>query len=229
MLYYHGTTVDIADKFLKTGLMHPSIGDDHWLGDGVYFYTYEEYAFRWILIKYTNNFSNEYKSDYSKIFKNYSILAVDISENARIWDLDKIQNKTFLIQARNEICQKMKYSKRFTKLKDNLSDGIIINILFEEMGFDSEYDVVTATFPISYCFEQSRLAYLPEMQVCVRNVTVIQNISQCNGSSVPDVYNKFINDYNCSKSILKERNTVHNIQRYKKKLSGRYKYNERGV
>lgn len=59
-MYYHGTDNVSAYEILKKGFVKPSIGDNHWLGDGYYFYKSEEYAFRWILLKYTDNFRNQY-------------------------------------------------------------------------------------------------------------------------------------------------------------------------
>lgn len=47
---YHGTDNKAADKILETKTFNKSKGDNHWLGDGVYFYKEKRYAFRWIYI-----------------------------------------------------------------------------------------------------------------------------------------------------------------------------------
>lgn len=78
-MYYHGTTKGNTDDIVKTQLMIPSVGDEQWLGDGCYFYVDAEYAFRWILIKYTNNFRNEFSADYSNIYGEYTIVSAEIN------------------------------------------------------------------------------------------------------------------------------------------------------
>lgn len=229
-MYYHGTKAERANDILKRGYMNPSIGDHHWLGDGYYFYSEEEFAFRWILIQYTKNFSNEYKSDYDKIFEEYSILSAELKESCRFFSLDDINNKTFFIKFKNELSKKAEYSERFDKKirKDGIPDGVALNVLFEYMDYKDKYDAVEATFPVACIFEQSRLDYLPEKQTCVKNVLVIEKLKKCNGDSVPDKFKVFINDYNMSKSILRqsliENNKENDAKKYKKKLSTKYNY-----
>lgn len=229
-MYYHGTKAERADEILSKGFMKPSIGDHHWLGDGYYFYSDEEYAFRWILIKYTNNFSNEYKADYEKIFEDYSILSAELKKDCRFFSLDNIKNKAFFIKIKNELCQKAEYSERFGKQikKDGIPDGVVINILFEYMDFNDKYDAVEATFPVACILDQSRLDYLPEKQTCVKNMFVIENLKKCNGEKVPEEFKIFINDYNMSKSILKqslkESKKENAAKKYKRKLSANYNY-----
>ena len=44
---FHGTNIESATKILKMNNFHPSIGDDEWLGKGIYFFAYPEDAEWW--------------------------------------------------------------------------------------------------------------------------------------------------------------------------------------
>ena len=66
---YHGTDLETGKVIIDSQKMEPSRGDHHWLGDGIYFYDNEKYAFRWIVIKYTGNFKNMRARDYKNIFQ----------------------------------------------------------------------------------------------------------------------------------------------------------------
>lgn len=215
-MYFHGTDKESADKILKTGFMKPSIGDHHWLGDGYYFYKSEEYAFRWILIKYTNNFKNKYAAAYHNIYQEYTILSVQLSKNIRIFSMQDIKNRLFYIRVKNKIKEKSEYFDRMNgqSNRNGIVDGVIFNILFEYMGLDKEYDAIEADFSIMFQRNSdSRLDYLPEDQLCIRNFGVIDKIQKYSGECVPDKYKVFINEYNQSKNMLADKARL-----YKKRI-----------
>lgn len=190
---YHGTEIKCGNEILAKGFLIPSKGDKHWLGDGYYFYKEEEYAFRWILLQYASGFKDDYKEYYNDIFIKYTIISADIDTD-KIFDLDNIKDKLLFIKIGNIIKKKAEYSSRFKRKK--IEDGVIINVMFSELGYDKDYDAVSATFPIAYSYNtDSRQDFLPEPQICVKNQIVIKNIQKHNKDIVPEHYKQFIDDY----------------------------------
>lgn len=178
-MYYHGTTKGNADDIVKTQLMIPSVGDEQWLGDGCYFYVDAEYAFRWILIKYTNNFRNEFSADYSNIYGEYTIVSAEINiDDERLFSMENIQNRLLFIKVKTEISQKMAQSDKYRgSMKNNsVVDGVVFNYLFKYEGYDKKYDAVKAVFPISYIYDDSRMDFLPEPQICVKNSKILSDL-----------------------------------------------------
>ncbi|MEZ3460844.1 MAG: hypothetical protein K1W23_01500 [Lachnospiraceae bacterium] len=228
-VYYHGTDNNSAYNILTKGFMKPSIGDNHWLGDGYYFYRNEEYAFRWILMKYTNNFKNQYAADYGNIFGEYTILAAQMKENIRVFSMQDIKNRLYFIKVKNKLKEVAEYSDSFRKQvkSKGIVDGVVFNVMFEDMGLDKDYDAIEADFTITFVQEDSRLDYLPEDQLCVRRLDVIDTIQKFNGEEVPDNYKIFINEYNQSKAILNQKNReskVNKARMYKKHFRADNKY-----
>lgn len=203
---YHGTDINTGKSIVEEQLMLPSRGDHHWLGDGIYFYEDIKYAFRWIVIRYTDNFRNLYAKDYGDIFQEYIILKADILSN-RKFDLDDVSTKLFFINVKNKIQKKSQYSKRIQdQLKENgIADGVVFNVLFDKMGYNNKYDYVSATFPIAYLYDSnSRLDYIPELQICVKNAEIIKNIIQCNDKDNLPEYKAFIDLYrNTKRQMIK--------------------------
>lgn len=203
---YHGTDINTGKSIIENQIMLPSRGDHHWLGDGIYFYKDAEYAFRWVVIKYTDNFRNLHVRDYKDIFQEYIILTADIFSN-RMFDLDDLKTKLFFVNVKNEILKKSEYSKRIQEqLKGNgIADGVVLNVLFDKMGYSALYDYVSATFPIAYLYDSnSRLDYIPELQICVKNAEVIRNITKYNDEEVLPEYIAFIDLYkNTKRQMLK--------------------------
>ncbi len=197
-MYYHGTDISSVQNILKMGFIKPSTGDNHWLGDGCYFYKDEEYAFRWILMKYTDNFRNQSASDYDGIYHEYMILAAEMNQNMRIFSMENINNKLYFIKMKSSLQEKAEYSERFGKQLGNkgIVDGVVFNVMFEEMGLSEDFDAVEAVFPIMLVQGNSRLDYLPEVQLCIRRQDVIDKICQYSGESVSENYKYFMNQYN---------------------------------
>ena len=179
---YHGTDLKTGKIIIESQRMEPSRGDHHWLGDGIYFYRDQKYAFRWIIIKYTQNFQNSRALDYKKISQEYIILTAELKSD-KIFDLDNLEMKLFFLDMRKIILDKSDQSERIQKQlnESGFSDGVVLNVLFEKMGLSASYDCVKATFPISYLDNTgSRLDYIPELQICVKNPEIIENIKEFN-------------------------------------------------
>ena len=222
-MYYHGTTKDAATTIVQTQFMEPSIGDAHWLGNGCYFYENEEYAFRWILIKYTDNFRNKFSADYSGIYSKYSILSANIKiDSERVFSMENIHHRLLFIQVKTKLSEKTKESEKYREYLKNgaIVDGVVFNFLFNHEGYIEKYDAVRAVFPISYIYDDSRLEYLPEPQLCVKNAEVISSYTLYSKEEVPEAYKGFIISYNqVKKELIKKRK----LDRYRKK-PGSIKY-----
>lgn len=221
-MYYHGTDKDSAEAIVLTQKMQPSEGNNHWLGDGYYFYADAEYAFRWILMKYTNNFRNEFTDDYSKVFDDYSILSAELNiEVERVFSMENVKHKMLFLETKNALLNKAQESKQYKDLIERygIVDGVVFNYLFKYQDLGNKYDAVKAVFPISYVFDNSRIEYLPEPQICVKNVKVISDYQNYSQEIALDNYKEFMIKYNQIKTSLKSKN----LSKYKKKTK-RIKY-----
>lgn len=217
-MYYHGTKKNVASAILLTHKMQLSEGDDHWLGDGVYFYVDVEYAFRWILMRYTKNFTNLFSENYSKIFEDYSILSVELDMKEDRWfSMEDINHKMIFLETKSALCDKAKESKKYGDyIKENtIVDGVVFNYLFKYQGYDKKYDAVKAVFPIACVFDNSRIEYLPEPQICVKNIDIISNYQEYSEKVDLEECKKFIEKYNRVKNSLK----IKRLSKYKNKKS----------
>lgn len=195
---YHGTKIKQGQEIIKSQSMKSSRGDDHWLGDGIYFYTEEVYAFRWIAIKYSNNFKNEHSEEFLNIFNEYTILKATVEvDEERIFSLNESETYLFFLYISDLLKRKKRYSSKFRNIK--IVDGVVLNILFEDLGYKKKYDLVEATFPIKQNNKNlkfTRLEYIPETQICIKNANVIIKIEKYNKKEVPERYKEFIKRYN---------------------------------
>lgn len=171
---YHGTDNKAADKILETKTFNKSKGDNHWLGDGVYFYKEKRYAFRWIYIAYSKY--SGHKPTLNGIKKYYTILKaeIDVKED-RIFDLvENSKHKSIFDETLNK-CLERKISTKY-----NIVDGMVLNILFYKFNYKEKFDLIKAIFPHEdndIPLNKTRLGYYPEVQYCVINTDIIGNIS----------------------------------------------------
>ncbi|MBM7408792.1 hypothetical protein [Methanococcus maripaludis] len=162
---YHGTDCESAENIIREGKINPSIGDRHWLGDGPYFFEDELDAFWWIAGKFVNNHDN---GDITTIPKYYSIISTNLKiPKKRIFDLDDKEFFNEYVQ----VCYKI-----FKKTEDkngNKFDGGMLNIMFQELGYDRLYDAVKRTFdkPIL----GSRMISKPQVQICIKKEKLNSN------------------------------------------------------
>ena len=219
---YHGTSVEFGKKILIEQKMRPSRGDDQWLGDGQYFFRNDFYAFRWIVIKYTEGFKNNNTKKIELIYDHYMILKADINLNPdRVYSLyDPIAHANYM-NLLDLLQEKQEYSEKY-KNKE-IVDGVVINILFTRMGYGKRYDAVEAMFNISTKSKRkTRFNSFSEYQVCIKNSDIIKRIVKFNNENVPEQYIKTLNDYN----IIKFGNTrgVGNARAINYKTTHAYKY-----
>ena len=124
---FHGTNSSNAGKILESGF-HPSHGDEHWLGDGVYFFTDglgnpQLHAERYAKLKAWDKQLGRYTYD------KFAVIRVDINVHAdRMLDLtasDGIELLDF-IQAH--------FRDKLTRRLTGMCDGILINFARNEIG-----------------------------------------------------------------------------------------------
>lgn len=168
---FHGTEIKRGSDMLKEKKMYNSKGDRHWLGDGSYLYEEDFYAYKWIIDMYKRKYKN-YPSKPEHLFERYHMLKVNVAtSDKRIFDLDTARHKMYYDRV-YEKCENMKkYSKRFSKV--NMAEGVVLNIMFNDMEYLKDYDVVIATFKRranKYSGKPMRLKYMPEKQICVKNI-----------------------------------------------------------
>lgn len=148
--------------------MKESVGDHHWLGDGVYFYRDFIYALRWIRCK----------DKTEKVLERYSIISANLEvDEGRVFSFQKLEHK-LIFQKVVRTCQ-----DRLKKLdpKKGIVDGAILNIMFKMMEYGNDFDMVEAMFiheDKSMIGYNSRLYYLPEVQVCVKNIDIIKDLEK---------------------------------------------------
>ena len=91
--FYHGTRKKSANSILISNCFYPTTGDRHWLGDGIYFYEEDFYAYNWLVYDFKKKFDKEVL-DKDKIIHNYSILSVNLDINPeRIFNFEKAEHK----------------------------------------------------------------------------------------------------------------------------------------
>lgn len=93
MTLYHGTERDKGKKIIVSQNFNRSLGDEHWLGDGIYFYGESCYAFRWIYLDYIRKYPH-CTPKIQNVINKYVVLSADITiEINRIFDLSNVIHK----------------------------------------------------------------------------------------------------------------------------------------
>lgn len=76
--------------------------------------------------------------------------------------------------------------------------------MYHGTDLKASYDCVSATFPISYSDSTgSRLNYIPELQICVKNAEVIKNIKEFNIEENFSDFREFVELYRKIKYQMK--------------------------
>ncbi|MDA3732883.1 hypothetical protein PBV87_15510 [Niameybacter massiliensis] len=193
---YHGTGRERGDRMLSNQMMEVSVGEHHWLGDGSYFFDEQLYAYKWISDMYKNKFRQQPQN--KNLIENYSILDAHIKvEKKRLLDLSKAEYKMMFDQVYTLMHKHQEYSNTFDKVA--IADGIVINYMFNNLGFDEDFDVVSALFiqnSRNYSAVGTRLGYMPQKQFCIKNLNVIDVIEEVNYiDSIPSFQQQLSNLY----------------------------------
>lgn len=187
-MVYHGTTKENAESIVKENCIKGSRGDRHWLGDGVYFYRDFWYALRWIRCR-----------DKTEHFlQSHAIISAELNvQEKRIFSFLNPEHK-ILFDTVLETCEK---KKELLNMREEIVDGAVLNMMFKKMKYGNEYDMVEAIFihedkdmPVRGF--HSRLYYFPEIQICVKNGEIIEQIQNMNINQA-NILDKlqFIDDY----------------------------------
>ncbi|EHR0219372.1 hypothetical protein [Clostridium perfringens] len=175
-IVYHGTERTRGEKFIDRQAMEPSIGNRHWLGDGSYFYKDLFYSYKWINDMYISRNKKRHK-DYEELISQYKILCCIININKdRIFDLDEnLEHKLLFDEFKAKVNEHSKYKSALGN--ENIWDGIVLNIMFNEYGYTKKYDLIVASFVRREIKNnKSRLNHVLEKQICVKNLEVISKI-----------------------------------------------------
>lgn len=96
-----------------------------------------------------------------------------MTDKNRVFDLDRPLNKIEFDRVHANCLKLQKYSKRFSDVE--MQEGVVINIMFQDMGYGEEYDIVIATFKLKnskYSGIPMRLNFMSEKQICVKNLGI---------------------------------------------------------
>ena len=190
---YHGTSISRGTTFLEEQKMKCSHGDGEWLGDGIYLYRDKIYAYRWITILYKGAHNGDQIKD--DIFKEYMILCVEI-EYKNVFSLLNPEHRLEFITVKNSCAKKAKLSEKLKKY--DYTDGVVLNFMFKALGYDKQYDMVEAVFPLNNSGNErnSRLGNFNEYQLCIKNPERIKKISDCSSDFSFEDYQKKLNEIN---------------------------------
>lgn len=217
-ILFHGTEIKRGEKMLERKKMFVSSGDKYWLGNGSYFYEDDFYAYKWIKDMYIKKHEG-CPALPEDLFKEYKILRSRIRTGMkRVFDLDKPRNKIEFDKTYENCKSKQKHSSRFSNVK--MPEGVVLNIMFNDMGYSEEYDVVIATFRRrgnKYSGLPMRLNFISEKQICVKKVEKASPIDfyRCK-HKIPEFQNCIDNLYKVSGT--EQRGTVNKVFTYDKNV-----------
>lgn len=182
---YHGTTIEHGNKAIDIQTINKSVSTpkrDHWLGDGIYLYTEDFYAYRWIKMMYDDDIKTGKYNISGLLFENFMILGVELEckpEREFRMTSNPVHGMVF------EMIRKKEAEKRknIDEYKDKrISDGTVLNIMFNELDYGKSYDLVRCNFPTKEKDPDSRTTLSQEEQICVKNEEIIKHIIDISSS-----------------------------------------------
>jgi hypothetical protein len=179
---FHGTSVSAAKQIVSSNY-ESSIGDDEWLGNGVYFFVSgisskpEEQAKKWAIAEAWDKDKQVYK------YKNYCVInsVIEVEEDNFI-DLTKEEGVEILTYLAECFEKKLnKISKRFKAV-----DGLLINLAREEGILP--IDVVKGNFYIKFAKERIKRITLRTSNCTICTVyEPTKNITNSNIIEIGDI------------------------------------------
>lgn len=193
LVLYHGTNKENGKKIIASKVFKRSFGNEHWLGDGIYFYEEKFYAFRWIYIAYNRKYPQS-KPEIHNITDKYVILSANITINQeRIFDMSRYEHKIMFDRVLRKSIEKNKDKNL------RIVDGAVFNFMFYKMNYNKKFDMIKAIFmheDNDILDSSTRLPYIPEIQYCVVNSLIISNIGNTNISDEEIPMLSFSQHYN---------------------------------
>jgi|SRR5690625_944452 len=198
---FHGTNKDRSYEMIKTQTMLLSRGEYHWLGDGGYLFVEDLHAYKWIRDMFYSRYK-KYPSSEAELSKSYFILQVylKVSKN-RVFDLTKSEHKILY----DRVYKRLSLKRNI----DSFAEGVVINYMFNELsGYKEKYDIVKALFTLNknkYMDSRTRLGFMPQEQICIKNNNVVQAIKKYDFSERYERFNVLLKDYYFVDNILKRK------------------------
>jgi hypothetical protein len=176
---YHGTEEQYVNDILKNGFTS-NVRKDHWLGQGIYFYTELYLAQWWIETKIKN------RNSYSKA----SVIEVDIvADESKILNLDSILGMNLFFKELTKFFTTTTISLKFTNkpiknlcfavdsVKRRLEISVVIKSFLKDNPSYGEQNI--GSFEKDFKFNLPlNFAYL-ETQICVSDNIYIKNKKCC--------------------------------------------------
>lgn len=193
---YHGTVRETGERYITTqqvilseyGESRSREFKDLWLGDGFYLFDQDFFAFKWITQKSQIQSTSEIEE---RLKREYIILSVTIQRSqARTFDLRNLSHKRLF----DQVLVRINNSELTEHIvpRGKVPDGIAINYLFNELGYKQFFDVVVATYTFNQNnyvnIESTKQGYIVQLQYCVKNTHIIQNITEFDITSSIDEY-----------------------------------------
>lgn len=189
---FHGSNKIRGNQLIDNGRMEISRGDNHWLGDGSYLFAEDFQAYKWIVDMFKARYSME-SLNYNSLLSHYLILQCQVSTNKkRVFDLTKSEHKIAFDNVHKELSKKKKIPL------DDVAEGVILNYMFNELGFDEEFDLVRAVFCMNkdhYRNIKTRLGFMPQEQICIKNLDVVKDIKNYNFKDRIKNFDVLMNNY----------------------------------
>lgn len=188
---YHGSNKIRGKEILEKKEMPFSRGDSHWLGDGAYFFVEDFYAYKWIVDMFNARYTDDEDFNYERLIKKYLILKGKLNvDKERVYDLTRSEHKILFDITLKEIRNKRKAPK------GKPPEGVVLNYMFEELGYIKRFDLVRALFTLNkhkYKFK-NRLGYMPQEQICIKNKKVVHYIEEYNFRTKLETFNFLLNN-----------------------------------
>lgn len=146
----HGTDVANNDGIFEKNF-EPSFGDDHWLGEGVYFFidgisAPNENARKWAIVHAWDNDKR------NLTYQEYVVIKADISvEEKKFIDLTTTDGIKIFNHLRDQYVEKIKNGGK-SMITSAFKDGHVLNKAREEMNIP--IDVVKGNFYIKFTAER---------------------------------------------------------------------------
>ncbi|MGX9806132.1 hypothetical protein ACV3PA_02735 [Exiguobacterium acetylicum] len=173
-MLFHGSNKRRGEALLQTQIMPITRGSTHWLGDGSYFFTEEIHAYKWIVDMYKKKYFGSL--NHTKLLTHYIIVETLLTvPKVRVFDLTKAEHKIIFDTTLKLMMEKKQIPS------NEMAEGVVLNYLFNSIGYSKDYDMVRALFEMNrnkYKGVRSRLGYLPQEQICIKNVNVLDQIRE---------------------------------------------------
>ena len=157
---YHGTDMLLGEKIVEEKKFHLSLGDDHWLGDGIYFFEDHREALLWAKI--------------CRKFPTPVVIEVSIISD-RVFDLTKIDDQIRFDEFIAVIESKLDNVKKEELRQQSKRKGIggYINMLYKLEPFEVVRAVFNSHLRLKYIRSLMSSLSPAQIQLCVRGHSAI--------------------------------------------------------